>query len=597
MRRNFKGQLILPVGTIVDWPDFQLRFIHWDTKHHQKRFETLLRLLDWAAFFKVNAVGFEMEDKYEYPRNPIIGAPGAYSREQMQELTAYALERHIELVPVIQSPAHLAYVLKHEEFKHLRADPESNYQACLCDEAAIQLILEMYQDMIDATPGVKYFHVSTDEVYFAGICEKCEKPFNDENRSQAWVDFVNRVHPWLAERGRTMLAWVEWPLKAEDISQLPPDLIDGVMGSDREFLREEKKVGIRQLAYSSIQGMEDLFPNYFPTVYRGRQTEGRLTGISQTIRRGLANGAVPIGSFGAAWDDAGLHEETFWLGWATVTQYAWTHLTPSVEQNVADFMDQYYGRSTPDMLQLYELLLNGARFYESSWDQMISRERERAYDDRDREFDTTHRRFDKSLMLPMLPDPEFLSLQPVFSLKYRELLEKARAQKKNNRLLRRLLVRDLGRVERNRYALEVFLSIASFQQSFLETLLALESAEKSLMEASSRADARDREGALAALRRSASTVESLIASQNRMYEGLKQVWERSRYPKGRSVGGRDYLHVMDDLKDHPADRRPGLEYLIAPLERLNLSDWHSRLLTIATEYSRRSGFSDSPESN
>ncbi|MGW8180559.1 MAG: beta-N-acetylhexosaminidase, partial [bacterium] len=300
LRRNSNGQIVVPAGKIIDWPDFQLRFIHWDTKHHQKRYQTLFRMLDWAAFFKVNAIGFEMEDKYEYPSNPIIGAPGAYTKEQMQKLTAYALERHIQLVPVIQSPAHMAYVLKHEEFKHLRADPASNYQACLCDEEAIELILELYQDMIDATPGVKYFHVSTDEVYFAGICDKCGKPFNDENRSQAWVDFVNRVHPWLSERGRTMLAWVEWPLMAEHISQLPPTLIDGVMGGDPEFLRMERAVGIRQLAYSSIQGMEDLFPNYFPTVYRGRPTEGRLKGISQTIRRGLANGADPIGSFAAA---------------------------------------------------------------------------------------------------------------------------------------------------------------------------------------------------------------------------------------------------------------------------------------------------------
>jgi len=597
LRRNPNGQLGLPVVKIRDWPDVQLRFIHWDTKHHQKRYQTLFRLLDWAAFFKVNAIGFEMEDKYEYPRNPVIGAPGAYSKEEMQRLTAYALERHIQLVPVIQSPAHMAYVLKHEEFRHLRADPVSNYQACLCDEEAIELILEIYQDMIDATPGVQYFHVSTDEVYFAGMCGKCNKPFNDRNRSQAWVDFVNRVHPWLAERGRTMLAWVEWPLMAEDISQLPSYLIDGVMGGDLDFLRKEREVGIRQLAYSSIQGMEDLFPNYFPTVYRDQQSNGRLEGISQTIRQGLANGADPIGSFGAAWDDAGLHEETFWLGWATVTQYAWTHLSPTVEQSVADFMNQYYGYSAADMVQAYKLLLDGARFYESSWDRRISKERVRAYDDRDRKFDTKHRRFDKSLTIPSIPDPEFLSFEPVFSMKYQRLLEQARQQKKKNELLRSLLLRNLSRVERNRYALEVFLSISYFQQHFIKTLLILESVEESLLEASSRADDNDHEAAVGALQKAVSTMGSLLKWRDWMWTGLKQVWERSRYPKGRSVGGRDYLHVMDDLKDHPADRRPGLEYLIAPFERLNLENWYSQLLDLSREYAVRNGLNGSLSSD
>ena len=595
MRGTSSGRVIVPDGRIVDWPDFQLRFIHWDTKHHQKRVSTLYRLIDWAAFFKVNAIGFEMEDKYEYPRHPIIGAPGAYTKEEMHRITAYALERHIQLVPVIQSPAHMAYVLKHKEFEHLRADPESNYQICLCNEEAIRLILDMYQDMIDATPGVDYFHVSTDEVYFAGICGECDQPFNDANRSQAWVDFVKQVHPWLEERGRRMIAWVEWPLEAEDILQLPPDLIDGVMGGDREFLEQERKVGIRQLAYSSIQGMEDHFPNYFPTTYRGRPTEGRLQSVSRTIKQGLKAGAVPIGSFAAAWDDAGLHEETFWLGWATVTQYAWSHQAPTVDQSVADFMDQYYGRTGPDMVEIYRLLLDGARFFESSWDQVISRERERAYDDRERKFDTRHRRFDKALTMPSLPDEKDLSLEPVFSLKYGELLGKAREQRFENDRLRALLLAAFSRVERNRYSIEVFLSIAQLQQYFINTLMALESAEKSLLEASRHSANNDHRAAVGELRRAASQLSSLLNWGDWMWRGLKSVWERSRFRKGRSVDGRDYLHVMDDLKDHPADRRPGLEYLIMPFERLEMGAWRDRLLTLADDYARRHGVDSAGE--
>lgn len=386
-----------------------------------------------------------------------------------------------------------------------------------------------------------------------------------------------------------MLAWVEWPLMAKDILQLPPDLIDGVMGGDAEFLSREKEVGIRQLAYSSIQGEEDLFPNYFPTVYRGREMEGRLQSIAQTIPQGLAKGADPIGSFAAAWDDAGLHEETFWLGWATVTQYAWTYRFPTVEQNVADFMDQYYGNPSIDMVEIYKGLLDGARFYGSSWDRVISRERVRAYDDRDRDFDTRHRRYDKSLTVPSLPDPEFLSFEPVFSLKYRELLERTQHQRIENERLLSLLAGAFNRVERNRYAIEVFLSIAYLQQYLIKTLLALESAESALSEASRRADDNDATGAVAALQRSASMLESLFSWRDWMWESVKQVWERSRYPKGRSVEGRMYVHIMDDLKDHPADRRPGLEYLIAPFERLELEQWHSKLLEVTREYAARHG--------
>jgi len=123
------GRFKLPVGTITDWPDLELRVIHWDTKHHRGKMETLKRYIDWSSYFKINAIAFEIEDKYEYPSHPVIGHPNAFTKEEMHELTSYALDRFIQLIPNVQAPAHMAYVLKHKEFEHLRAEQESNYQA------------------------------------------------------------------------------------------------------------------------------------------------------------------------------------------------------------------------------------------------------------------------------------------------------------------------------------------------------------------------------------------------------------------------------------------------------------------------------------
>ena len=577
MRKIAPGRCTLPAGVITDWPDLQLRFIHWDTKHHQDRPETLKRFIDWAAFFKVNCIGFEIEDKYEYPRHPIIGAPGAFTKAEMQELTAYALERFIQLVPQVQSPAHMAYVLKHEQFAHLRSDG-SNYQACMCDEEAIQLILDMYQDMIDATPGVKYFHVSTDEVYYAGTCEKCRerRPYNDENRSRTWVDYVNRVHPWLAERGRQMLAWVEYPLWPEHIPQLPPDLIDGVMGRDREFLASEKKIGMRQLAYNSMQGGEYLFPNYFPTRYRGRQTAGRLRGAVDVVPAGLAAGANPIGTYAAAWDDSGLHNETFWLGWTTVTQYGWTIGHPTVEQNVADFMDVFYGPDSPDMVEVYRLLIEGARFYEDLWDRVVSRERGPGYGNSNGKGIGTTRR-DQILDTPSLPEPENLAVERSFSTKYREKLDRAAALEPDNDRLILLLTRNLSRVSRNRYNLEVLLSIAYLERYAIHTALALERSENYLARAAESAAEKKPAAAVARMVEAFNLAGTILERGDWMWTRVKKTWEKSRYEKGRSVGGRHFVHVLDDVKDHFADRRPGLEYMIAPFERMQLGAWQTEL--------------------
>ncbi|MCK5700803.1 MAG: beta-N-acetylhexosaminidase [Cyclobacteriaceae bacterium] len=367
LKSNNNGKYKLPQGTIIDWPRLELRFIHWDSKHNRGRIKDLKRYIDWAAHFKVNAIAFEIEDKYEYPSHPVIGGPNALSKAEMVELTKYARERFIQLVPNIQSPAHMAYVLKHEEFAHLRADG-SNYQICLCDEEAIKLIQDMYQDIMDATPGIDLF-VSTDELYYPGVCGKFSNPYTKENKSQYWADYVKTIHKWLNGR-RRMLVWMEFPLLAKDIAQFPNDIINGVTypNRDQEFVDIEYEKGISQLSYSSLQGEEWLFPNYFPGKYRGKNINGRLNDVSDDIKGLLKIKNHLMGNFAAAWDDSGLHNETFWLGWISASQYAWNPHGPTVEQITADFMDIFYGTNAQSMVENYKLLQLGARFYQSSWE-------------------------------------------------------------------------------------------------------------------------------------------------------------------------------------------------------------------------------------
>ncbi len=581
LRPSGNGGYTLPEGIITDWPDLQLRMIHWDTKHHQDRLETLKRFLDQAAYFKANAITFEIEDKYEYPSHTAIGAPGAFTKAEMHELTAYALERYIQLIPVIQAPSHMAYVLKHEEFTHLRADG-MNYQVCMCDEEAIQLIFDMYQDMIDATPGVDYFYVSTDELYYAGICEKCKKEYDDINRSQAWVDFANRAYKWLSARDRQMMAWVEYPLLMKDITQLPSGLIGPIRDVEpKEWIDNLKEAGVKQFAYSSIQGNELLFPNYFRTEFRGKQIKGRLEKVSNTIPETLENKADLIGTFAAAWDDAGLHNETFWLGWATVTQYAWSIGKPELDHSTADFMDAFYGYDSPNMVEAYHLLQEGARFYEDLWDLVISKERGPGYGS-SRGKGIGIDRFDHTLGLPQLPTPGDIVMSPEFTTKYAQKIEEASALIVNNDKLIEHLQYSLTKVKRNRYNLEVLLAIAYLERYTINTLMDLAKLEHLLVQAS--AARLDFPGVVNHMVEAHKLAGEIRIEEKEMWSIFTEVWEKSQYPKCRSVDGKDFVHVLDDVKDHFADRRLGLEYMLAPFERMGLKEWQKQLGLIINDY-------------
>ncbi|MEW2923142.1 glycoside hydrolase family 20 zincin-like fold domain-containing protein [Muricauda sp. ANG21] len=583
LKPGTNGEYNLPIGVIKDWPDTKLRVIHWDTKHHQDRIETLKRYLDWAAFFKVNAVAFEIEDKYEYPRNPIIGAPGAFTKKEMIEITSYALERFIQLIPVVQAPSHMAFVLKHKEYEHLRADAESNYHICMCDEEAMELVFDMYQDMIDATPGVEYFFVSTDEVYYPGICGKCEREYNEENRSWTWVDYVNRVHNWMSDRDRKMLAWVEYPLLTDHIAHLPSGIIDAIMTPTRseEWIENENRAGIEHLSYSSMQGAEFLFPNYFPTRYRGRNIGGRLQDVHDNISKIQKKGGQPIGTFAAAWDDSGLHNETFWLGWATVTQYGWSIEKPTIDQSITDFMNAFYGYGSPYMVEIYGLLQEGARFYEDLWEKVPSKERGNSYGSSKGK--NPHPRSDLTLKLPSLPFSEHTNGSSLFDSKYSDKIMRASEQVEKNDRLINLLSYSITKVDRNWYNLEVLLSIAYLERYTMDVLINLVRVEKYVNAANKETSPQK---AMNYMIEAYETIDDILDEEKKMWDSFVSIWEKSQYKKGRSVDGKDYVHVMDDVKDHFADRRKGLDYMLAPLQRMEMKQWRNQLWTIIRDYSK-----------
>ncbi len=596
VRAKSYGRWSLPEAEIEDWPALPLRFVHWDTKHHQDRPETLRRFIDWASFYKVNAIGFEIEDKYEYPRHPVVGAPGAFTKAEMQDLTRYALERNIQLVPVIQAPAHMAYVLKHEEFKPLRSDG-SNYQACMCDEEAISLIQDLYQDMIDATPGVEYFHVSTDEVYFAGICDKCraKRPYNDKNRSLTWVEYVNRMHKWLADRGRKMLCWVEYPLLEEDLKLLPRGLINGVavLGQSDGWSRGLRDAGVASLIYSPQQGSELLFPNYFSSQFldNGRPVQGRLEDPGMLVPRLLARAPNElIGTFAAAWDDSGLHNETFWLGWVTVSQYGWSPKGPRVDEVIADFMDTFYGPGNEDLIEIYRTLMEGARFYESSLDRVPATRLKPTYGSwAGPGRDTT--RIDLKIDPPPLPFAydETLVVDQSFSRRYSITLSQMPEVRRRLDQAIGVLQGKLGTAQRNPYNIEVLLSIARFERHYVTLLESLVKVE-GLMLRAAEAQSQDRpRDAISLLSEAHGTVRLCLSDQEVMWSGLKATWEKSRYPKGQSVGGRDFVHILDDLKDHHADRRTGLDYMLEPLENIGLKTWNDGLAKFIHTYAGSRG--------
>jgi hypothetical protein len=341
---------------------------------------------------------------------------------------------------------------------------------------------------------------------------------------------------------------------------------------------------MRDLIYTSMQGDELLFLDNFPMEGDRGSVQGRLEETFQTLSR-RAREENPMGVYGAAWDDSGLHGETFWLGWATVAQYGWKPDTPPVGQHVTEFMNVYYGPDTTNMADVYRMMQAQARFFDRSWDRVVSRVRGKAYGDSEGK-GIGGTRYDRTLPAPALPALPGLDVKPVYTGRYERLLEQARRMLTENDVLRHRLYENLARAERNRYNLEVFLSLADFVSHYERLIIGMRRIEDLLNESHASSAGGNPRAALSQLIAAYSQARELEGDRRSTFETLKNVWEKSRFPKGQEVDGRKFVHVMDDTKDHWADRRADLTYMTAPEESIGLQKWSQRLASVIKEFAK-----------
>lgn len=138
----------------------------------------------------------EYEDMFPYVGNlAFMKAGNSYKEKEIREILMAAFTLKLNVIPLIQTFGHLEFVLKLNELKDLRENPDSPQSICPSSNASRKFIDEMLSQIVkihtikDYESRFTHIHVGCDEVYQLGQCSKCR----DRVRDELFLDHVANV--------------------------------------------------------------------------------------------------------------------------------------------------------------------------------------------------------------------------------------------------------------------------------------------------------------------------------------------------------------------------------------------------------------------
>ena len=583
----------LPEGEITDWPNVEVRMIYWDDAHHLEKLSALKRIIRQASTYKINAFTIKLEGHFNYKSAPTIVEPYALSSQEYQELTDFAKAHYVDLVPFLDAPAHVSFILKHPEYRNLRLVDDINYQFSSTNPGTFSLLNAMFSELINASKGSKYIVLSTDEAYYTGKAPS-EKQMADSlggnGRLLAW--FIKQLADRLHEQGRTVLFWGEFPLTNGDIRSLPSHLVNGVY--NKAMASDFKGHGIRQFVYTATQGEEPVFPSYYPLPTKIAVPEegsdrpvGHVADMIKEINTAFTeNLSSFMGVVIAGWADAGLHPETFWLGYATGTAAGWNNKNLTATDATTRFMNSFYGPSQMAMDSVYRVLSAQAEFYTASWDWIASPWRSPIHGSSDSLF--LQPQPEKDQTLPLLPVPATGTLT-IANKSYpvnAERLATARSMLPRNKYALQLLQDNKRRTRIQLYNLEVLESVGAICGQNLRMLVTLNDVTDRLRAASSAAAINPAQ-AIQQLDAALEMVSKLKTQRDSTLALVTKVWSKEWHPLVEKANGRTFLQQLDDIKDHRPVRTIDLSYLIYRELHYPLEQWWNEVQKVRNDYAQQ----------
>ncbi|KAM9001313.1 hexosaminidase D isoform X2 [Sarcophilus harrisii] len=163
---------------------FRMQLVHLDLKGAPPKVSYLAEIFPLFHALGANGILIEYEDMFPY-EGPLqlLRARHAYSPSEIKEILHQAKLHELEIIPLVQTFGHMEFVLKHEQFSHLREVELFPNALNPHKEESLALVDTMIKQVMELHRGIRWFHIGCDEVYYLGEGEMSKQWLQQEQNN------------------------------------------------------------------------------------------------------------------------------------------------------------------------------------------------------------------------------------------------------------------------------------------------------------------------------------------------------------------------------------------------------------------------------
>ena len=234
------GGITLPPVLITDEPRFGYRGMHLDCARHFYTIEEVKTYLDMMVLHNMNRFHWHLTDdqgwRIEIKKHPLLTEKGSirkktvigvnsdiddetpyggfYTQEQVREITQYAADRFITVIPEIEMPGHMVAALSvYPELGCTGGPYEVGWKwgiswdvLCVANPRTLDFVKDVLTEVADLFTS-EYIHVGGDETPTDrwSHCAKCQALGTQNVQGY----FTRQIEQFLTEKNRKMIGWDE----------------------------------------------------------------------------------------------------------------------------------------------------------------------------------------------------------------------------------------------------------------------------------------------------------------------------------------------------------------------------------------------------